>query len=647
MKRLIFAVLCTLSAVVSPVRAQWLLEGLAVCTASENQDGPKILSYGDVAIITWYDNRQGSNDIYAQKIMGNGGILWEIDGVCVCAASGNQGDPQIASDGAGGAIITWWDQRNGNNDIFAQRIDMNGTFLWMRDGVPINLADGNQHLPQVIPDGAGGAVISWVDKRDGDSDIYVQRIGSNGNVRWPLNGVALSTAEHDQYLPRMVPDGSGGAIVVWVDNRDGNNDIYAGGIDASGSVSWVADGVPLCTEGSDQWYPRVTADGSGGAVVAWRDRRRGDYDIYAQRVDAGGSVRWNANGIAVCTGEGGQYYLQVCSDGAGGAIITWDDYRLGNWDIYAQKVNASGGTRWKAGGTEICRAIDNQRSPRIVADGAGGAIITWRDPRLGKFNIYTQKIDRDGITQWDPDGVAVCTELWKQWNPQIASDGAGGAIITWEDYRHFDESGGTDIYATRITHDGNLIAATFLRSYSYRLEMSRIVIEWTLAEAGESMRFVISRAEGAGAGRLLELFEPDIIQHGLSYMFMDDGCANGTSYSYRVEVIDEDGLWFLFETGPVTVPALELTLDQNRPNPFNPSTTITYYLPRDGRVTLDIFDVSGRMIRRLVGGVQERGPQSVTWNGTDCYSRPAASGVYFYRLQAGKQKLARKIILLH
>ena len=81
------------------------------------------------------------------------------------------------------------------------------------------------------------------------------------------------------------------------------------------------------------------------------------------------------------------------------------------------------------------------------------------------------------------------------------------------------------------------------------------------------------------------------------------------------------------------------------PNPFNPRTTIYYSLPEQARVTIEIFDLSGRRIRQLVGGVRRAGEHAATWNGTNGAGKPVASGVYFYRLDAGGQTAVRKMVL--
>ncbi|MGA9116373.1 MAG: T9SS type A sorting domain-containing protein [Bacteroidota bacterium] len=94
------------------------------------------------------------------------------------------------------------------------------------------------------------------------------------------------------------------------------------------------------------------------------------------------------------------------------------------------------------------------------------------------------------------------------------------------------------------------------------------------------------------------------------------------------------------QSGGSTTPS-DFRLDQNYPNPFNPLTTIGYYVPSSGRVSLKVFDSAGEEVAHLVDHWQEAGRHSVAWDGT---SHP--SGVYFYRLTAGKHTEARKLVLL-
>jgi hypothetical protein len=88
-------------------------------------------------------------------------------------------------------------------------------------------------------------------------------------------------------------------------------------------------------------------------------------------------------------------------------------------------------------------------------------------------------------------------------------------------------------------------------------------------------------------------------------------------------------------------------LYQNVPNPFNPTTTITYDVPAGGtRVSLDVYDVRGRLVARLVDGRQSPGRKQVTWDGTDRRGQHVSSGVYFYRLRAPGFQRTRKMVLV-
>src|SRR3989338_7752468 len=363
----------------------------AISTAAYDQRYPTIVTDGSGgAIIVWQDSRNVFSNIYAQRINANGNVLWTADGVAISTVASRQLYPTIVSDDSGGAIITWLDYRSSDYpDIYAQRIDANGNVLWTADGVPISTVAYHQWYPTIATDGKGGAIITWSDSRSGGdphSDIYAQRIDANGNVLWTLDGVAISTAANSQGSPNIATDGKGGAIITWSDSRSGNYaDIYAQSIDANGNVLWTPDGVVISTAANSQGYPSIVTDGSGGAIITWWDYRSVYTDIYAQRIDANGNVLWTANGVPISTSASWQEYPTIVSDGSGGAIITWMDYRCGGYscysDIYAQKVDANGNVLWTANGVPISTAAYAQRYPTIVTDGNGGAIITWDDYR--------------------------------------------------------------------------------------------------------------------------------------------------------------------------------------------------------------------------------------------------------------------------
>jgi hypothetical protein len=528
--------------------------GIAVCTANYNQAGAQLVPDGQGgAIITWGDSRNSGttgNDIYAQRMSSAGVVQWVANGVALCTAVRDQYFPQLVPDGQGGAIITWYDYRsNADYDIYAQRVNTNGVSLWLRNGLAVCTRGGDQEFPQItidsrwlsgnqqmqspeqsntanemkgiiivwqdkrtgsnadiyaqainedgkefkethgldpkwgdaatntaicvapdtldsqsiIPDGQGGAFIAWYDYRNAAKtsfDIYVQRINAAGAVQWTANGVCVCNEPQSQGSPMLVSDGQGGVLIAWADYRNAAIsafDIYVQRLNSAGTAQWTPAGVLVCNAAGSQDLPQLVPDGQGGAIMVWYDYRTGTSDLYAQRVDGAGTMLWTSNGVAVCTQANDQRDHQIAQDGQGGAIIVWRDQRVGTTtsDIYVQRVSSAGAMLWTADGVPVCTSSDYQNQPCIVQDGLGGAIMAWADNRNSGttgYDIYAQRVNSTGAVQWIGNGVAVCTALKDQFSLHSIPDGDGGAILSWQDYR------GTtyDIYAQRVGPSGGL-----------------------------------------------------------------------------------------------------------------------------------------------------------------------------------------------
>ncbi len=192
--------------------------------------------------------------------------------------------------------------------------------------------------------------------------------------------------------------------------------------------------------------------------------------------------------------------------------------------------------------------------------------------------------------------------------------------------------------------NGGIGIATLLQESAASCSGGAVEVSWRLSRKDEGVRFtVLRREEGAG---VYGAPSDDVEEDGLSFIYRDESAEPGTTYRYRVDYADDAGTRVLFETDPVVVPARPLALDQNWPNPFNPSTTISYYLPDAVRVRLEIFDVAGHRIACLVDGTEERGNHSAVWRGTGEFGKPAATGIYVCRLTAGRETLSRKMVLV-
>ncbi len=547
---------------------------------------------------------------------------WPIDPLVnlpLCTATGDQDSPVSVPDGGGGVIVTWVDYRNGNGDIYAQRISADGAIQWTANGVALCTAIGDQLGPAIVPDGAGGAIVTWQDERSrGDNDIYAQRISLAGVVQWAANGAALCTATGNQWNPAIVSDGGApgetgsGAIVAWQDQRSGgDDDVYAQRVSASGAAGWTADGVVLCAASGWQESLGIASDGAGGAIVAWDDYRSGNYDIYAQRIPAGGTVQWTANGVALCTAAGGQHHPALVPDGAGGAIVTWYDQRSGNYDIYAQRILAGGAVNWTVDGVPLCTSAGEQYYPALVPDGAGGAIVTWFDQRSGNYDIYAQRIPAGGTVQWAADGVPLCTAAGTQWYPTIAADGAGGAIVAWTDAR----SATYDVYAQRISTGG--------------------AAQWTsngvplcTAPGWQELGTIV--ADGGSAGQA---------GTGAIVTWIDGRNGNFDIYAQRVLAAGLLG-------GTVDVPdapALAFALDPVRPNPSRgDALTVRFTLASSAAASLELLDIAGRRIAVREVGSLGAGPHALDLG----QGRHLAAGLYLVCLRQGTQSRTTRVAVL-
>jgi len=170
-----------------------------------------------------------------------------------------------------------------------------------------------------------------------------------------------------------------------------------------------------------------------------------------------------------------------------------------------------------------------------------------------------------------------------------------------------------------------------------------VTVSWDVASDAPFEGFNVYRSEGDARAfeRLNEL--PLDAEEVRSYR--DATAMPGKTYDYRLGALDRGGETYSLEMR-IELPSMPLTLFQNVPNPFNPSTRISFFLPDPDRVRIEIFDVSGRRIAVPVDGRYAAGRHSVHWNGTNAAGSAVASGVYYYRMTAGKTAITKKLVLM-
>jgi hypothetical protein len=170
-----------------------------------------------------------------------------------------------------------------------------------------------------------------------------------------------------------------------------------------------------------------------------------------------------------------------------------------------------------------------------------------------------------------------------------------------------------------------------------------IELHWSIAGADGLEGFNVYRSAGDGTD-FVRLNDDGLVAPAAT-SYLDAAIEPGTVYRYQIGAVDRDGE-FRSAVRSVTSPRRNVELFQNHPNPFNPSTTIGYYLPRAMHVTLTVYDVRGARVRTLVDRPLGVGHHSTEWDGTDTGGSRVGSGVYFYRLRAGNKVITKKLVVV-
>lgn len=398
---------------------------------------------------------------------------WPADGRPVGIVGTQQQNPTLAGDGAGGAIVFWTDNRSVTTLLSFHHVKSDGKFF---AGVPVNGVQYNKLKTSglrltAVSDGAGGAYAVWQEQVPSTSlsAVYAIRISATGGIvaGWPDSALQVSTTTHGSGAgqPVACSDGAGGLLIAWQQadaDTFGSNDIWAIRLTGAGqpATGWVTGGTLICAAKNNQSQPLIVSDGSTGAIIGWQDLRAAvpagstPIQLYAQHVTGAGAVGWTVDGVGVYTGANDATDVAMLADGASGAILSYSVAPSSSYDLFAQKLNSSGAKQWGVNGVTVCSSILNQNSSQLATDGSGGAIVTWQDTRAngtgGSQDIYVARITSGGSASWTANGVAICTAAGPQEYPKAIADGASGAIVIWPDYR----TNNFDLYAQRVNSSG-------------------------------------------------------------------------------------------------------------------------------------------------------------------------------------------------
>jgi len=542
--------------------------------------------------VCWQDDRNDYQDVFAQRFTNDAtpiGINFQVN---TDTTNQYQFYPEISVADNGSFFITWEDHRYSyNGDIFSQSYFSDGTTMGNNSKVNDDVGSENQGYPAIAVDGNESFIVTWTDNREGDENIYGQRFSADGSAlgdNFKVNDDNSPVVI--QWGPTVAADAQGNFIITWEDLRSGfDSDIYA--------QRYASDGTPLDSNflvnylGANMHYgPQVACYENGDFIIVWGDAEDGgldrslhqdfeknqftdepgnkywtEPDVWGQRFSSDGTPLGENFRINDDEGYDYQQNPAMAISENGEFIVAWEDNRNGDWDIYYQ--------RYEYDGTAIDSNIlvesdvfsEYQMKPTVAYNTDGSFSIAWGDKRNGDYDIYLQHFWPDGTPMGGNLRVNTDDDDGYQTNPYIASGADGNFVIAWKDTRN----GNDDIYGQRFWSEVNSYG-TYGPNYSVT----------------DNDDFLQNQA--AVAMKDFRIFTAWRDNH--TQQFGLDIWANVTYWNYWVGVKEPP----VHETSP------GLVLHQNYPNPFNTSTTINFDLPYPAIVELSVFNQFGQKIKTIL-----------------------------------------------
>ncbi len=405
------------------------------------------------AVSVWCDERSGGRRVYYRQYAFNGQALGPA--FMVNDGSAAQREPAVATGSKGSFLIAWREYRSACSRLF----DSDGTPLDTTMRIDESSGVECYNLSAAATD--SGFVVVWYDNRTGDNEVYLQRLDTlghpvGGNVR--VNGVT----DLSQQVPAVGRTGEG-FIVAWIDYRVASGSfcqVYARRYHAAGDT--IGPEFVVTTASSVNNDPTVTGT-DNGFWVAWKDSRNDAYDIYFQRYDSTGAAS-GGNTLVTSGMEGEKSRVPSLASHGDKVGLAW---QTGEWDIYGD-INA----RWyNSNGTALSGPITvndvitgRQDVPVVMASDSGWAVF-WSDERQAEDvpQTYGQYFDPAGTVLGS--NIPLCDSLpgyADQQKPAVAAGMDGKFLAVWQDYRMDRDSGDIcDIYARLYDADGDPLTADF------------------------------------------------------------------------------------------------------------------------------------------------------------------------------------------
>lgn len=397
-----------------------------------------ILSDNEI-IITWTDERNNNSDIYYQIYNFYGVPIGSNQLIYQDSTNNSQKNPDVKTLSNGNYIISWLDNKSGDWEIYFKKYNNLGIALTTEIRVNDTTGVTEEAVPCIAADQLNNFTICWHDERNGNSDIYGQVFDYNNNAIGSNFKINTDFSTREQKFPSITNDLNGFYVILWQDTYDDSSKIVV----QKFNDNFVPIGLNSTFKVNklllqDETRPKIASNLASELSVAWVDTRLNNYNIFAQRLNSDLSQDDEDFKVNYSYGTARNLASVAAVNDSGQFVISWQDDREGNYEIYYQlfdKNNKPININRKA--NESNSKI--QQVPVLAMDDFGNFQIAWLDNRAWYYyDVFFQRFNQNGNPIGPNINVADNINPCSQFSPDIANNGNGDFIIVFADKRYDD-----------------------------------------------------------------------------------------------------------------------------------------------------------------------------------------------------------------
>ena len=603
-------------------------EPLVVSQEDGYQFAPNIIQgSSDSVFVIFADQGSGSIDLRYHYFKGTTPLLAENGNL---ALKGLDGDVKYnhAFSSASENVLLMWEDNRASKKIYANRLvseqlsHFNGNQISFSDNSSTEIDFSSPFMVSTET----GIYAATFDATETPKKIRINRLNSNFENEWGQIGIAL-TPENDQRNAYLVDLGGNGVACFWSESRSFINgfDIYLQTINVDGNTQLVSGGIAVAESNGDDYIKDIIPTPDGNYLIFWVEEIWPASRLKYNKIDQSGNsaIGWPPNGYSLSNQsfEANNVSVKKISDVAG-VLAVWN--QDGNFsDVYAQKINWDGVVQWQDFGVPVSIADNDQSAISFDIDASGSyAFIAWEDYRNGNdYNVLGKEIDLNSGSISSDDNY-FSSDTTSQQNPLVKAVADGEFVLIWEDGRGYYNSdplliNGVDLYGSAyIVGSGRTTGIDGIPiSVEYHDQKKAQMIQYD----GEDYLLHWIDLRSSGKEDLANYYAKTI---------------------RRSDILDVD------KTGEsFTIPDV-FQLESAYPNPFNGRISFDYRVSEPGLIEFQIFDISGRLIKDDLILSSAPGKHKITWDGRDRFGQLVASGVYYYQFNIGANNIAGKVTYL-